>query len=243
MRFRPLKNGDSFVIEEGRQTFVQRSKKQMRRSNRRLGQFRESYETRSKTNVSKMRSTDESVEMKRSEKYENDVTNITDSPVVVVDKSMSSGDTSSESCKKYVLHHYVPSSSDESLPLSSTMSDEKLQNQVIEEPVSIPMPKIESSSSESDCMATCDDESDPYSGSCSDDGCSYVDSFALSSEEIMAKSERLNQIRRYVCKRCISAGDHGLYVCVKCARRGKHKRHKHYLDLEPPCVPPDSLHK
>ena len=80
------------------------------------------------------------------------------------------------------------------------------------------MPEIHSHDSTS---STCDEESDPYEGSCSDRDCSYWTPNYLSS----CNDSKVHRSARYSCQRC----DPGLTVCSKCHVVGKHKRHKSYL--------------
>ena len=68
--------------------------------------------------------------------------------------------------------------------------------------------------------STCDDESDPYEGSCSDRECSY-----WTPDLSSCNDTKVHRTARYSCQRCYPS----LSVCSKCHVVGKHKRHKRYL--------------
>ena len=83
----------------------------------------------------------------------------------------------------------------------------------------IKMPEIHASCPTS----TCDDESDPYEGSCSDRECSYwtPSGFGVG----YCNDTKVHRTAHFHCQRC----DPVLSVCSKCHVIGKHKRHKRYL--------------
>ena len=171
-------NGTTVSFDR-RQTFVKKSDKQIQRSRNRLGL---SMHTRSKAQREMSIEKPRKAESKMFDKY--DVTNH-DSPVSVED-----GGSSDSESDKDVLHNspftvmktpLLTESVDlfASPVLSTPPNDDKSSEKKNDCPVlpfmqntaEIKMPEIHSPAS---CpTSTCDDESDPYDGSCSDRECSY----------------------------------------------------------------------
>ena len=218
-------NGTNVSFDR-RQTFVRKSDKQIQRSRNRLGL---SMQTRSKVQREKSIEKPRKAERKMHENY--DVTNHF-SPV-----SVDAGGSSDSDSDKDVLHNspftvmrtpLLTESVDlfASPVLSTPSNDDKSSKKKNECPVlpcavlqnasEIKMPEIHASCPTS----TCDDESDPYEGSCSDRECSY---WTPSGYGLSCNDTKVHRTAHYHCQRC------DLSVCSKCHVVGKHKRHKRYL--------------
>ena len=93
----------------------------------------------------------------------------------------------------------------------------------------ITMPHSPHESTDSDHSSdTCDDRSGIYSGSCSEAECSYGGYVRGKDHD---KVHRPRSSFRFCRRKDPDAygGVCGLCICAKCLNNGKHKRHKHYL--------------
>ena len=220
VRFSKGQNGELVAdVDDSRKTFVKRSQKQMTRSKDRLGHFRSNYNTRS----SKFKDNLCESENKRSESMDSIVTSqMLDSPVCV--KSTPAGGASGPGELEDVPLIAVesPSFSDQVVSETPIVEAEAGESSI----VSMPSLDSSSSSSESDMADTCDDESDLYSGSCSDNGCSYLTKHDPNDKFPYSKVSKYGG--RVVCKRC----DDSLVVCNKCLHKGKHRRHQNYFNRQ-----------
>ena len=220
VRFSKGQNGELVAdVDDSRKTFVKRSQKQMARSKDRLGHFRSNYNTRS----SKFNGNLCESENKRSESMDNSIvtSRMLDSPLCV--KSTPAGGASEPGDLEDVPLITVesPSFSDQVVSETTIVEAEAEKSPIVS------MPSLDSSSSgsESDMTDTCDDESDLYSGSCSDNGCSYLTELN-SNEKFPPKVSKYGG--RVVCKRC----DDSIVVCNKCLHKGKHRRHQNYFNRQ-----------